>query len=87
MEEYNVTFVHPTTGATLTAQINPNLTADEVINALVAENFIERPDAELNYVLGITGGSKVEGSQSLASGGLRDGSTVNVVSSYVAGMK
>lgn len=86
MEEYNVTFVHPTTGATLTAQINPNLTADEVINALVAENFIERPDSQHNYVLGITGGSKVEGSQSLASGGLRDGSTVNVVSSDVAGL-
>ena len=86
MEEYNVTFVHPSTGATLTAQINPSLTADEVINALVAENFIDPPDSQDNYVLGINGGGKVEGSQSLSSGGLRDGGTVNVVSSYVAGL-
>lgn len=86
MDEYNVTFIHPTTGATLEAEINPNMTADEAISALVAENFIEAPDNTHRYVLGITGGNKVEGSQSLASGGLRDGSTVNVVSSDVAGI-
>lgn len=85
MEEYSVTFVHPTTGATLEASINPNLTADEVVSALVAENFIEPPTADINYTLGITGGNKVEGAQSLASGGLREGSTVNVISSGVAG--
>ena len=86
MDEYNVTFIHPTTGATLEAEINPNMTADEAISALVAETFLEAPDNTHRYVLGITGGNKVEGSQSLASGGLRDGSTVNVVSSDVAGI-
>ena len=86
MDEYNGPFIHPTTGATLEAEINPNMTADEAISALVAENFIEAPDNTHRYVLGITGGNKVEGSQSLASGGLRDGSTVNVVSSDVAGI-
>lgn len=83
--EYSVTFIHPTTGATLTAQINPELTADEVINALVGENFITAPDTNHNYALGINGGEKVEGSQTLASGGLRDGSTVTVISQGTAG--
>jgi len=79
MDEYIVTFIHPTTGATLEAQINPNLTGDEVINALASENFIEAPDNARRYVLGIRGGNEVEGSQSLASAGLRDGSTIDVM--------
>lgn len=82
--EYSVTFIHPTTGATLTAQINPELTADEVINALVGENFITAPDTNHHYALGIKG-EMVEGSQTLASGGLKDGSTVTVISQGFAG--
>lgn len=85
MDEYTVTFVHPTTGATLTAAINPNLTADEVVNALVSENFITPAEPGFHYELGVNGGSKVGGSQSLASSGLRDGGTVNIAMTGEAG--
>ncbi len=40
LKEIKVTFVHPTTGETLTASIDPNVTADEIYKALVAEVFI-----------------------------------------------
>ena len=85
MEEYNVTFVHPTTGATLTAQIDPDLTADEVIEALAAELFIEAPNEYCEYLLVVAGGMIVKGSQSLFSAGVRDGDTIQVTRTYVDG--
>ena len=83
--EYNVKFIHPTTGATMEAAIDPNLTAAEVITALEQENFIEPAHGDMHYILGVNGGDKVEGSQTLASGGLREGGTINVVRSGSAG--
>lgn len=85
MEEYKVTFVHPTTRATLEAEVDPNMTVNEAINALVAENFIEAPRPNSPYILGINGGNKIEGEQTLLSGGLREGSTVSIVEDSFAG--
>ena len=83
--EYNVTFIHPTTNAQLQANINPELTADEVIAALVEENFIPAPTDDFVYSLSINGGQKVQGSQTLASGGLKDGGYVSVFGTGIAG--
>ena len=60
MEEYNVTFVHPTTGATLDALVNPNLTVYEIIDALLLEKFIDSPNLLTRYVLSISGGKAIE---------------------------
>lgn len=35
-----ITFLHPTTGATLTAKVNKELTAKEIIDELIKENFL-----------------------------------------------
>ena len=83
--EYSVTFRHPTTGATLTAQINPDLTADEVISALVAENFITAPDSTHGYALAVKGGEMAQGSQTLGFCGLTEGATITLLNQDVAG--
>ena len=77
--EYNVKFVHPSTGAILEASINPELSASDVIAALISEDFISAPTAEQNYALAVNGGSKIEGDNTLSSAGLRDGGEVRVV--------
>lgn len=83
--EYNVKFVHPTTGAVLEASINPDLSAAEVISALVAENFISPENANMHYSLAVNGGDKIEGASTLNAAGLRDGGTVRVIPNGVAG--
>ncbi len=80
MEDIKVTFTHPTTNATLEAEISPDMTVNEAISALVSEGFIEPPTQDDTYVLGVNGGQKIEGEQTLASAGVRDGSTITVVS-------
>ena len=79
MEEYNVTFVHPTTGAILTALVNPDLTADEAIQALVAEKFLDTPNELVYYGLALENGSILEGTQSLSDGGVGDWESLTVV--------
>ena len=44
--ECEVTFFHPTTGATLTALVSEELTAKEVIDALIQEDFIRPYDGD-----------------------------------------
>lgn len=83
--EYNVKFVHPTTGAVLEANINPELSASDVIAALVSENFITPEDANMHYSLAVNGGEKIEGAATLSSGGLRDGGTVRIIPNGSAG--
>lgn len=81
MKEINVTFVHPLTGATLEASLNPDLTVEKVIEALLEETFIE--PYECGYALGIDG-YKIEGAQTLLDGGVRDGCYINIISCGVA---
>ena len=56
-----------------------------MIAALVEENFIPAPTDDFVYSLSINGGQKVQGSQTLASGGLKDGGYVSVIGTGVAG--
>lgn len=79
----NITFVHPTTGATLTAELMDSLTVNEVILALVQENFIDKPDNDHQYVFGIVGIGKLENNDTFI--GVPDNSYVNIVCSDVAG--
>ncbi len=82
---YRMKFVHPTTGATFEADINPELTADEVVTALISEGFIEPPKSGQYYGLGINGGRKISGTQTMAEGGAADDVTVNMVLEGVGG--
>ena len=77
--EYLVKFRHPSTGAYLETQIEPDLTADEIIEALVAEEFITGVDAQKTYRLSVSGGAKIEGDQTLESAGLTDGCTIDLI--------
>lgn len=40
MQSINVVFLHPTNGSTLEAEMDVSLTADDIINELIACNFI-----------------------------------------------
>lgn len=76
--EYTITFIHPTTGATLTANVNPALTADEVISCLVDEQFITAPDDLTYYDFCIRGGYNIAGRVTLLSGGIKQDGEVHV---------
>lgn len=83
IEYHNISFVHPVHGGLLIVETVPdNVTVTEVINALIEERFIAIPEPPYSYdsyVLGISGGSKIEGNQTLASGGLHDNCVIYVV--------
>ena len=74
-KDYRITFIHPTSGETLDATLNPELAAYLVIAALVLENFIAAPPEQ--YGLQINGVT-VTGSQTLESAGIKDGGKVKI---------
>ncbi len=76
--ELQITFAHPTNGETLTANIDPNLTADELYGALLSEGFISPLEEGQHILFGVNGRSKISGSQTLASVGATDGCLVQV---------
>lgn len=86
MEKINVTFWHPTTDRTMEVEIDNSLTATAVINELVASNFIPDNAANGGYELLIKDTqSRVSGTQTISSGGAKDGCTIRVVPATDAG--
>lgn len=87
MEERNVTFIHPTTGEAMEVAINPNLTASQVTDALIAEKFLSRNEfgSGVHFMYAVNGGAKAVGSQTMGEAGIRDGSVINIVAEGSAG--
>lgn len=76
----NVTILHPSNGMDMEVELSDRLSVDDVINELVACNFIEDSVDKKNYKLFVKNSqTEINGKQTLASGGTVDGSVLRVV--------
>lgn len=64
----NKEYVHPSTGATLTAQVSSAMRATEIIPCLQKEQFIE---SERNYKLGVLHVGCIVGDQLIAKSNIK----------------
>ncbi len=84
MEQMELTFVNPA-GATLTAQLEPDMTADEAVAELISENFIAAAQPNHSWALFSPGHGKVSGTQTLGASGLQNGDSVTLMDVIQAG--
>jgi hypothetical protein len=83
MAKINVKFIHPTDHSEAEASPDENVTAEQTINTLIAQNFMQ--DTPGGYTLRVKGGTEIKGNQTLASGGAKDGSEIRVINATDAG--
>lgn len=85
-EKINVTFLHPTNGRDMEVEIDSSLTASDVINELITNNFIPDNSNSGGYKLLIKETqTEIGGSQTVESGGAHDGSVIRIVGATDAG--
>lgn len=72
-------FVNDTTGAALEAEIEQDMTADEIIANLINEELISQPQPGHNWALFQSGKSKISGSKTIGESDFVDGDTVQLV--------
>lgn len=82
----HVTILHPTDGTDMEVELYDSLTADEIVDELIACGFIERNEEnKAQYQLFIKNSqTTIRGHQILAFGGAVDGSVLSVVSSVMS---
>jgi len=79
-KKINVTLLHPTNGQDMEVELNNGLTAEDIIEELIACNFIEDSSDKRHYKLFIKNSqTEISGKQTLISGGTIDGSVIRVV--------
>jgi hypothetical protein len=84
MLDVDVSFVHPTDGRIMSAVVDAEMTAQEVIDRLLASDFV--PPHPHGYQLSIVeSGNIVGGVQTLAMAGVRGGSKIKVLPVTEAG--
>jgi hypothetical protein len=85
-KEISVTFVHPRSSDTFIAELTPNITAAQIIKNLISEGFIETPTKTAGYSLLPKDSKKaLAPSDTLEKAGVRDGDTVEIQETDVAG--
>ena len=74
-------------GATLTAELEPEMTVDEIIQELIANGFIPNDNSGFHnpYALFSSGHGRISGQQAIGSSGFCDGDTVTVAWSVLYG--
>lgn len=79
-KKINVTILHPTNGQDMEVELNDRLTVEDIIEELIACNFIADSDEKGQYKLFIKNSqTEISGKQTLVSGGTVDGSVLRVV--------
>ncbi len=79
MAKLELTFIHVDDRTELDADLDDQLTAGQVIQALISNNFITRPNNPTEtYALSVKGGSTIAEGQTLAQVGVRNGDTIRV---------
>lgn len=79
-KKINVTILHPTNGQDMEVELNDGLSVEEIIEELVACNFIKDSADKGHYKLFIKNSqTEISGKQTLVSGGTIDGSVLRVV--------
>jgi hypothetical protein len=84
MPDVDVSFMHPTDGRVMSALVEAEMTAQEVIDELLASDFI--PAHGHGYQLSIIeSGNIIGGEQTLAGAGVRGSSKIRVLPVTEAG--
>ncbi len=83
MANISVTFMHPIDRRSMVVTVEDSMTADEAIGNLIANNAI--PTHAGGYRLQIKGGRELQGNETLASAGVKDGAELNILSSTDTG--
>lgn len=84
MPDVDVSFMHPTDGRIMPAVVDAEMTAQEVIDRLLASDFV--PPHAHGYQLSIVeSGNIIGGVQTLAVAGVRVGSKIKVLPVTEAG--
>ena len=79
-KKINVTILHPTNGQDMEVELNDGLSVEDVINELVACNFIDESTDKNFYRIFIKNSqTEICGIQTLVSGGTIDGPVLRVV--------
>ncbi len=84
MANVRVNFMHPTDGRLITVTLDDAMSAQEAINHLISNNVISSNPQ--GYNLAIKGGAQLQGSQTFAQAGVKDGTTLRVIPSTDAGV-
>ena len=83
----NVTFLNPTTGQNLEVELEDSITATQAINEMIAGEFIPDNTSRGGYTLLVKNTQKtISGSQTLADGGVQEGSVIRVIPATDAGI-
>lgn len=78
-----VEFLHPTEGRTAQVELDPTMTTEEIIEELVAIEFLAR--SPLGYCLARKGGAVIASEYSLLAAGVADGGVIRVLYRTEAG--
>jgi len=78
-----INFMHPTDGRVVTVTLDNTMTAQEAINELISNDFIN-PNPQ-GYNLAIKGGAQLQQNQTMADAGVKDGDTLRVIPATDAG--
>lgn len=84
MAEICVKFAHPTDGRTMTVDLDDSMTGQEVVDALIANDFVQNDPQ--GYTLAVKGGSEIGLQQTIADAGLKPDDTVRVIPATDAGV-
>jgi hypothetical protein len=78
-----VEFLHPTEGRTARVELDPTMTAEEIVQELVSNDFLVR--SRLGYCLAQRGGAVIASEYSLLAAGVTDGGVIRVIHCTEAG--
>ena len=80
MAKLDLSFIHVDDNTVVEAELEDHMTAGQVIQALISNDFLQRPnDPRQTYSLSIKGGSIIADGQSLAQAGVRNGDQIRVI--------
>jgi len=74
-----LTFTSPTDSKTLTAEVDPSMTAKTVLAELIGADFLPGQTAYSAYTLVPTSGRAMLSTQTLSSAGVKNGEVIEVV--------
>ncbi|MFH1113036.1 MAG: hypothetical protein V1792_03865 [Pseudomonadota bacterium] len=84
METIKVSFMHPTDGRLLSANIDGTMTAGDAIEELIGNDFIARNPQ--GYNLAIKGGAQLNADQSFVEAGVQEGAVLRIIPATDAGI-
>jgi hypothetical protein len=78
-----VEFLHPTEARTVRVELDPTMTAKEIVDELVLSDFLVR--SQLGYCLAQKGGTVIASEYSLIAAGVNDGGVIRILHCTEAG--